>query len=81
MEASRNRAHALREQIAATERELQTLKEELVSVEEHSNEQSDSKKSKWPLSPEEYLRYGRQMIVPSIGMEGEHATSLRKSRD
>ena len=26
--------------------------------------------SKWPLSPEEYMRYGRQMIVPQVGIQG-----------
>ena len=25
---------------------------------------------KWPLHPEEYKRYGRQMIMPEIGLEG-----------
>lgn len=24
----------------------------------------------WPLTDEEFLRYGRQMIVPGIGLEG-----------
>lgn len=70
METSNNRAQALREQIAATEKELQNLKEQLASIGEKSYGEDDTKKSKWPLYPEEYLRYGRQMIVPSIGMEG-----------
>lgn len=26
---------------------------------------------KWPLRPEEYERYGRQLIIPSVGVEGE----------
>lgn len=26
--------------------------------------------NKWPLSAEEYTRYGRQMIVPSVGLQG-----------
>lgn len=25
----------------------------------------------WPLSPDEYLRYGRQMIMPDWGLEGK----------
>jgi hypothetical protein len=25
----------------------------------------------WPLSPDEYLRYGRQMIMPEWGLDGE----------
>lgn len=32
----------------------------------------DEKRSdkKWPLSAEEYKRYGRQMIVPTVGLQG-----------
>lgn len=26
--------------------------------------------TRWPLSPGEYTRYGRQMIMPEIGLEG-----------
>lgn len=29
-----------------------------------------SKKTSWPLSLEEYRRYGRQLIMPEIGLEG-----------
>lgn len=25
---------------------------------------------KWPLNPEEYNRYGRQMIIPDLGLRG-----------
>lgn len=32
--------------------------------------ENDSSKTKWPLSSEEYKRYGRQMIVPNIGIQG-----------
>lgn len=31
--------------------------------------QSDGK-SRWPLPPAEYTRYGRQLIMPEIGLEG-----------
>lgn len=37
-----------------------------------TGEKNDDSKSekKWPLSEEEYKRYGRQMIVPSVGIQG-----------
>lgn len=72
MDFSSNKVQVLKEQIAATEKDLVRLKEQLVSLEENKSKGEDeTKTSKWPLTPEEYLRYGRQMIVPSIGMEGE----------
>jgi len=33
--------------------------------------QEDPVTKKWPLELEEYKRYGRQMIVPNIGIQGE----------
>jgi len=30
----------------------------------------------WPLSPDEYLRYGRQMIMPEWGLGGTCARKL-----
>lgn len=30
-----------------------------------------SASSEWPLDPDEYLRYGRQMIMPEWGLSGE----------
>lgn len=27
--------------------------------------------SEWPLPQEDYQRYGRQMIVPEVGLEGK----------
>lgn len=72
----------LREQIAATEAQLAHLKENLAALEEKSeitettsklqNGTSSEMKTgqKWPLSLEEYKRYGRQMIVPQMGIQG-----------
>lgn len=37
-------------------------------------ENGSENERKWPLSEEEYKRYGRQMIVPSIGIQGIHTT-------
>lgn len=75
-----SKCHALRAQIAATEAQLSALKEELEATEklrgvtttetsQPSNEQSST--NKWPLSLEEYKRYGRQMIVSQIGLQGK----------
>ncbi|OOQ82236.1 Adenylyltransferase and sulfurtransferase uba4 [Penicillium brasilianum] len=75
---------SLRAQIAATEAQLAGLKRELASAQEtaaaNSNgvEDSDSNQhdqakteSRWPLLQEEYKRYGRQMIVSQVGLEGQ----------
>lgn len=71
MESSNNKVQALKDQIVVTEKELSRLKEQLASIEENqSSGKDETKASKWPLNPEEYLRYGRQMIVPSIGVGG-----------
>src|ERR1700712_2819708 len=82
MESATQSADALRKQIAATEQELVRLKEHLASVEALDGikelkleEPSPVTNGKWPLSSEEYKRYGRQMIVPSIGIQGKTALS------
>lgn len=73
MESANASAEALREQILVTEETLRRLKEKLAQIESDDNSNSAKNSSrcpKWPLSPEEYKRYGRQMIVPSIGIQG-----------
>jgi adenylyltransferase/sulfurtransferase len=74
MEAANTSAEALRAQIAATESQLQTLKSQLAEIEEKENAETNGTdpvtQSKWPLSQEEYKRYGRQMIVPGVGIQG-----------
>lgn len=82
MEAANASAQALREQILATEAQLHKLKNELAQVEASAGARGFSNSSlsespvtqqngkRWPLSEEEYKRYGRQMIVPSIGIQG-----------
>ena len=30
----------------------------------------DGTRQKWPLSKEEYKRYGRQLIMPEVGVQG-----------
>jgi hypothetical protein len=84
MDSATQSADALRKQITATEEELKRLKVQLASVEAHDGTNGVEKSlqglevddaspvthGKWPLSTEEYKRYGRQMIVPSIGIQG-----------
>lgn len=77
MEKASSSADALRQKIAETEKQLAELKSQLASIPAASevdgivDATENSHARKWPLSQEEYTRYGRQMIVPSIGIEGE----------
>lgn len=68
----------LRAQIAATESQLAALRQELESAEKaastnrtaHNRSEQHGFQRKWPLFADEYRRYGRQMIVPQLGLEG-----------
>lgn len=71
----------LRQRIAATEAQLASLKEDLAALEQKSNAAENVEgvyngkgvtktDRKWPLSLEEYKRYGRQMVVPQVGIQG-----------
>ncbi|OKL62044.1 Adenylyltransferase and sulfurtransferase uba4 [Talaromyces atroroseus] len=66
---------SLRAQIAATEFQLSALKQELEATEAlrgaPSQSSTECSERKWPLSAEEYKRYGRQMIVSEIGLHGQ----------
>lgn len=75
---------SLRAQITATETQLAGLRRELESAEKAALEikkqeestkkdgNGDSRKPEgWPLLNEEYRRYGRQMIVPQLGLQGK----------
>lgn len=82
MEGANAKVDTLRSQILETEAQLKRLKEELAQVEASGkaltghdpsakeNPVAQGNGQKWPLSAEEYKRYGRQMIVPSIGILG-----------
>lgn len=83
MEATSEAVEALKKQIAETEEKLGKLKKQLASLEvsqhggahpdgapPHLTENGNAQPERFPLSGEEYRRYGRQMIVPSIGIEG-----------
>jgi adenylyltransferase/sulfurtransferase len=80
MDKATSSAEVLRSQIATTEEGLRRLREQLAAVEakeaEDLNQLSLQEKhglvtqGKWPLELEEYRRYGRQMIVPIVGIQG-----------
>jgi adenylyltransferase/sulfurtransferase len=77
---------SIKQKIIDTEAELIHLKQQLAKLELNQDASSDAKEaqpcepveddasingeSRWPLTAEEYNRYGRQMIVPSIGIQG-----------
>lgn len=77
METASESADALRKQITAAEEELQRLKSRLADLErlnadtKRLGNETANEHQRWPLSPAEYKRYGRQMIVPSIGLKGK----------
>lgn len=68
---------SIREQIAATETQLDSLKRDLENAEKAAAEAKSQTadhvaqgKKTWPLLSDEYRRYGRQMIVPQFGLQG-----------
>lgn len=73
-------AQELREQVARAEAKLKALKEQLANVENGSSPrraggngpvtQAPDKPWKWPLKADEYERYGRQLVLPGVGVEG-----------
>lgn len=61
----------LRAQIAQKRLELYDLETQLIQQENEANDKTqDDKEWSWPLLPEEYNRYSRQMIVPNFGLQG-----------
>ncbi len=72
MDRTTQKVEALRKQIRETEELLARLKKDLVAVEKEATGEEENEASgvKWPLKREEYKRYGRQMIVPSVGLKG-----------
>lgn len=80
METAAQNAAQLRIQIEKVEDELKRLKEQLACAEAACSERSISNavdselgsgtEWKWPLKAEEYERYARQIILPSVGIKG-----------
>ncbi|KAI2618389.1 adenylyltransferase [Hypoxylon sp. NC1633] len=87
MDAIANKAEQLRGKISQTERELRDLRKQLEELESPVQKQIVSHGSgstsdlmhstqtipewKWPLNEEEYSRYGRQLILPTVGIRGQ----------
>ncbi|KAI9833485.1 MAG: hypothetical protein M1819_003643 [Sarea resinae] len=85
MDPANKSVDVLRQQIAATERDLSALKEELACAEANAarNRGDDAEEDlktpheeherpwRWPLRAEEYQRYGRQLILPEVGLQGQ----------
>jgi adenylyltransferase/sulfurtransferase len=42
-----------------------------VLEQEHAAQEEVADEKKWPLEKNEYTRYGRQLIMPEIGLQGE----------
>lgn len=72
---------SLRAQITATETQLAALKRDLEKAERAATQPADAAanstdapngtKARWPLLQEEYKRYGRQLIMPQVGLQGK----------
>ena len=78
MDAAESKAKILKTQIEEAEQELASLRKQLEEVEQISqsdlhalNQPIVEYENPWPLSQEEYTRYGRQMIVPDFGIHGK----------
>lgn len=79
MDTARESARQLREQIEKAEEELKNLREQLAQAEAYEQEKEAETRTastngsawKWPLKAEEYDRYGRQLILPNMGIQGQ----------
>ncbi|KAI8944298.1 ThiF family protein [Xylaria longipes] len=84
MDTVTGKIEQLKAQISKTEQELQQLKTQLAELEASptpapvpSEAQAQDQPTgvspewKWPLKEEEYARYGRQLILPSVGIQGQ----------
>ena len=88
MTHSNERIHILRSRVASLEDEIERLKAELsalelAAVQDRKGPQTtdeatgdgallNSNTSSQQLPLEDYTRYGRQMILPDVGLEGRH---------
>ena len=80
METAGKTVKELEADIARVETELQGLNAQLAEARkrEHEAESASAQKPwKWPLKADEYDRYARQLILPTIGIEGTYALSSR----
>ncbi|OTA98498.1 hypothetical protein M426DRAFT_109555 [Hypoxylon sp. CI-4A] len=87
MDSIANKAEQLRGKISQAERDLDNLRRQLAELEsstkpsrtaqapdsilDHKKSTEESLTWKWPLSEDEYSRYGRQLILPTVGIKGQ----------
>ncbi|KKA29663.1 hypothetical protein TD95_002812 [Thielaviopsis punctulata] len=71
MEHKRQRAAALQAELQATEAHVATLRQELAKIQGEIAQDEVPNALKWPLLPCDYERYGRQIIVPNVGVQGQ----------
>ncbi|KAI1353025.1 ThiF family protein [Xylaria sp. FL0043] len=83
MDPVADKIERLKAQISKTEVELQQLRTQLAELEAlppspssgapavQNGSTEPSQEWKWPLKEEEYARYGRQLILPSVGIKGQ----------
>lgn len=69
---------ALVAKVAEQEKRLQALKTELNQAQARAPRSSTPTETSrdWPLEKDEYTRYGRQMILPEIGLPGISISSF-----
>lgn len=87
MDSARKSAQQLREHISKAEEELRSLREQLSRAEAEEQVKDQEAETvppvdngsawKWPLKAEEYDRYGRQLILPNVGIQGQIASTSR----
>lgn len=73
------KAEQLRRKILQAEQELEELRRQLEKEELEAQETSSLPSTndllhpewKWPLQEDEYSRYGRQLILPAVGIQGQ----------
>ncbi|KAI5867097.1 adenylyltransferase [Durotheca rogersii] len=84
MDPIASQAEQLRRRISQAERELRDLHRQLDELEAPARDPPAHQDApdpaaaaaarpewKWPLSEEEYVRYGRQLVLPAVGVEGQ----------
>lgn len=77
MEGTSDRATELKRRIAEAERQVEALRAQLDELESPSLGSGDAKAAaaavpwKWPLGEREYIRYGRQLVLPTVGIKGQ----------
>ncbi|KAI1106704.1 adenylyltransferase [Jackrogersella minutella] len=75
MDSITNKAEQLRNEISETEKKLDDLRKQLSELESTAPNTEFCAETvpdwKWPLKEEEYCRYGRQLILPTVAIKGQ----------